>query len=193
MALTQAQATAILRNLGWRVRSTTEYKQCIRNFQAGWNLGAALAVDGIKGPATDAALLLSEKRRRSGLPTASAHFSFSEVACRCWGRYVDCQRIWQRRATFQMMEKYRAKSGRPLSVVSGCRCPGENRSVGGSIYSEHLRGYACDVQALYSTGTVKSWLVAKGIGYGRYSRRVKHIDMGKLGSISSPNVFVDGA
>lgn len=193
MALTQAQATTILRNLGWRVRSTTEFKQCVRNFQAGWNLGAALTADGLVGPATSAALLLSEKRRRAGLPTASAHFSFNEVACRCWGRYSSCQRIWQRRAAFQMMEKYRAKSGRALTVVSGCRCPGENKAVGGSIYSEHLRGYACDVQALYTVATVKSWQAAKGIGYGRYSRRVKHIDVGRSGSFTYPNVFVDGA
>lgn len=193
MALTQAQATTILRNLGWRVRTTAEYHQCVRNFQAGWNLGAALSVDGLVGPATSSALLLSESRRRAGKTTASPNFSFTEVRCRCGGKYYTCQRIWQKRAAFQMMEKYRAKSGRPLAVISGCRCPGENKSVGGSAYSEHLRGYACDVTALYSVGTVKSWQVAKGIGYGSVSRKVKHIDVGARGSFTYPNVFVDGS
>src|SRR6478609_7964525 len=110
--LSQTQATTILRALGWRVRTTAEYKRCVINFQNGWNLGPALKADGLVGPATSAALLSSEKRRRAGTGTASAHFSFTEVACRCGGKYSSCQRIWTKRAAFQMMESYRAGSNR---------------------------------------------------------------------------------
>ena len=192
MALSRAQATTILRNLGWRVRNTTEYTRSLKNFQAGWNLGAALAVDGSLGARTSAALLLSEKRRRAGQPTASAHFSFKEVRCRCEGRYSSCQRIWHRRAAFVMMEQYRAKSGRGLVVVSACRCPSRNRAVGGSPTSRHLSGNACDVQAIYSVAKVKSWRVATHIGYGSVSRKVKHIDVGKGGTEASPVIYKDG-
>lgn len=188
--LTKSQATTILRNLGWRVRSTTEYVRCVKNFQAGWNLGTALAVDGKVGPKTSAALLLSEKRRRAGKGTASAHFDFTEVRCRCGGRYSSCWRIWQKRKAFQMMEKYRAKSGRPLTVVSACRCPSRNRAVGGSSTSRHLTGLACDVPGRYSVTRVKSWQVATHIGYR--NGVVVHIDMGSgRSTLVHPLVYRD--
>lgn len=190
--LTRNQAISILRLLGWRVRTTSEYTTVVKNFQAGWNLGPALTVDGSVGTKTSAALLLSAARHRAGKTDASPHFSFNEVACRCWGRYSNCQRIWMKRRAFQMMENYRAKSGIPLKVVSGCRCPSENALVGGSPTSQHKTGLACDVAALYTVSTVKSWRVATHIGYGSVSRRVKHIDCSGGASVYNPLVYVDG-
>ena len=193
--LTQAQATTILRNLGWRVRTTSEYHTAVKHFQQGWNLGPALEVDGVVGPGPDtsAALLLSESRRKAGKKTASAHFSFSEVACRCGGIYDSCPRIWQKRSAFRMMEGYRSKSGEPLNVESGCRCPSHNVAVGGSQTSRHLKGLACDVAPHFSVSTVKSWRVATHIGYGSVSRKVKHIDMGSSGgTVTSPAVYPNG-
>jgi hypothetical protein len=190
--LTRNQATVILRNLGWRVRTTTEYTRCVRNFQAGWNLGTALVVDGNVGARTSSALLLSESRRRAGKPTASAHFSFTEVRCRCGGKYSSCQRIWQKRSAFRMMESYRAKSGRSFVVVSACRCPSHNKAIGGSATSRHLTGRASDVQPYYSTTKVKSWAVATHIGYGSVSKKVKHIDVGAGATRSNPKIYVDG-
>lgn len=193
MALSQAQATAILRNLGWRVRTTSEYTTCIRNFQAAWNLGPALAVDGKKGPKTDAALLLSEARRRAGKPTASAHFGFLEIRCRCDGRYSSCQRIFMKRKTLQMMEGYRSKSGRPLTVVSACRCASHNKAIGSKDpNSRHISGLACDVRPLYSPSTVKSWCAATQIGYSPSLRKVVHIDMGGTATRVNPRLFRDG-
>lgn len=189
--LTRNQATAILRTLGWRIRDTSEYVAVVKRFQASWNLGPALSVDGKVGPNTSAALLKSAARHKAGLPDASPHFSYSEVKCRCGGRYASCPRIWTKRKTFAMMEKYRAKSGQPLAVVSGCRCPSMNRAVGGSPTSRHLTGLACDVPARYSVRTVKGWQVATHIGYGSVSRKVKHIDVGE-GSFTRPAVYPDG-
>ena len=191
--LSRSQATTILRNLGWRIRTTTEYTAVVKRFQGGWNLGPALAVDGSVGPATSAALLLSESRRRAGKPTASAHFSFSEVACRCGGKFSSCPRIWQKRSAFRMMEGYRSKTGRSLTVVSGCRCPSRNAAIGGSPTSRHLKGLACDVEAKFSVPKVKSWRVATHIGYGSSSRKVKHIDKGSRATVDSPLVYVDGS
>ena len=190
--LSRAQTIVILRNLGWRVRTTSELTQCVKNFQAGWNLGAALVVDGKIGPKTSAALLLSEKRRRAGKGTASANFSFLEVRCQCGGKYRSCQRIWTKRATFQMMERYRVKSGRPMKVVSGCRCPSHNAAVGGSPTSRHPMGLACDVKPLFTPVTVKSWRVATHIGYSPSLRRVVHIDIGAGGTLLNPISYPDG-
>ena len=190
--ISRDQATTILRKLGWRVRTTSEYVTVVKNFQRGWNLGPALEVDGSVGPNTSAALLLSESRRRAGKKTASEHFSFSEVACRCDGQYSSCPRIWQKRSAFRMMEGYRAKSGRSLNVVSACRCPSRNAAVGGSSTSRHLTGRACDVEPFFSVATVKSWKVATHIGYGSSSRKVKHIDKGSAATVASPLVYVNG-
>ena len=190
--ISRSQATTILRNLGWRIRTDSEYTAVVKHFQGGWNLGTRLVVDGSVGPDTSAALLLSESRRRAGKKTASAHFSFSEVACRCGGQYPSCPRIWQKRSAFRMMEGYRAKTGRPLNVVSACRCPSRNAAVSGSPTSRHLTGLACDVEAIFSVPKVKSWRVATHIGYGSSSRKVKHIDNGSRATVKSPRVYPDG-
>lgn len=190
--LTQAQATKILRALGWRVRTTAEYTRCIKNFQYGWNLGPALTADGKCGEKTSAALLKSESRRKAGQGTASAHFSFSEVMCRCGGKYSSCQRIWMKRKTFVMMEQYRTKSKRGFTVVSGCRCTSHNAAVGGSKTSRHVTGLASDVKPLFSTSTVKSWRVATHIGYGSVSKKVVHIDLGSGATKTNPRIYVDG-
>jgi lysozyme family protein len=95
--LTRAQAKTILYNLGWRVNTSARLTQAVKDFQAGWNLGPALSVDGSVGPKTSAALRLSESRRRAGRTTASANFSFKTVACRCGGKYGSCRRIFYKR------------------------------------------------------------------------------------------------
>lgn len=192
MALSNAQATVILRNLGWRVRNSYDFTRAVRNFQAGWNLGPALAVDGRCGPKTDAALLLSEKRRREGKGTASANFSFLEVQCRCGGKYPSCWRIWFARAAFQMLERYRLKSGKPLTVVSGCRCPSHNKAVGGSATSRHPQGLAGDVPPRFTVKEVTAMGVATHIGYSPSLKKVVHIDIGKGGSKTNPIIYPDG-
>jgi zinc D-Ala-D-Ala carboxypeptidase len=192
MSLSKAQETVILRNLGWRIRNTTDFTRAVRNFQAGWNLGPALVVDGKPGPKTDAALLISEKRRRENKGTASANFSFLEVQCRCGGKYSSCWRIWFKRSAFQMLERYRAKSGKPLTVVSGCRCPSHNKAVGGSPTSRHPQGLAADVPPRYTVKEVTSWQVATHIGYSPSMQKVVHIDLGTGGSKIKPITYPDG-
>lgn len=184
--LTRAQVKTILTNLGWRVNTSARLSQGIRDFQAGWNLGPALAVDGKVGPKTSYAMRLSESRRRAGRTTASANYSFRTVRCRCDGRYSSCRRIFQKRVAFQMMEAYRKRAG-GFTVVSACRCPSRNKAIGGSPTSRHITGLACDVPAVYSPTRVRSWGVANNIGYGRISRRTKHIDKG-----AGRNTYPDG-
>jgi hypothetical protein len=176
MALSRTQAAAILKNLGWRVNTSARLTQAIKDFQRGWNLGTALSVDGIVGPKTSAALTLSEARRRKGLGTASAHFSFTEFACKCGGRYAGCRRIWIIRQQVQRLEAYRTKIGnRPVSITSGCRCYSHNRAVGGASNSQHLYGAACDITGP-DKDTVRSWKLFAGIGYSGHTDRTAHVD-----------------
>lgn len=173
--LTRTQAAAILSRLGWRVNTSARLTQAIKDFQRGWNLGAALTVDGLVGPKTSYALRLSESRRRAGRSTASANFSFSEFACKCGGRYASCRRIWILRSHIQRLESYRAKAGGPVRVISGCRCLGHNAAVGGASSSQHLYGAATDISGP-DKDTVASWRLFAGIGYSRSTDRVAHVD-----------------
>lgn len=174
--LTRDQATAFLRELGWRIRSTQEFAQAVMNFQRGWNLGAPLDVDGIVGPLTSEALRVSIARSRAGKPTASAHFWFTEFACKCNGSHSDCQRIWIIRSQVARLEIYRAKLAGPVTIVSGCRCRGHNARVGGAKKSQHLFGAACDVSKKLKDADVKALRQFAGIGKSRSSSLVVHVD-----------------
>lgn len=194
--LTRAQAKTILYNLGWRVNTNARLSQAIKDFQAGYNLKDAvngtnaLVVDGKLGPKTSAAMRNSEARRRAGRTTASANFSFRTVQCRCYkrsaGRYGSCRVIWQKRAAFQMMERYRKHNG-AFPVVSACRCPSRNKAIGGSPTSRHVTGLACDVPAQRRPSWVRLRAIAHNIGFGRRSGLTKHIDMG-----AGRHTYVDG-
>ncbi len=93
----------------------------------------------------------------------SEHFSERELACRHCGRVkVSCELM-------AALEELRRRKGRPLPIISGYRCPRHNRAVGGARRSQHVRGQAADIPALYATaeeawacgftgiGTTKGW------------------------------------
>lgn len=165
--------------LGWRVDTLAQATAAIRDFQAAWNLGAPLAVDGSAGPATRAALAVSVDRRAKGLPDISEHFNASEFACACGGRWADCRRIWTPRSTIAMAERYRVLIG-PFTPERAGRCPTENARVGGASKSQHLYGRGLDVpvRALRVEELQAARIGATGIGYytWRGARYVRHID-----------------
>lgn len=177
--LTRDQSTVILRRLGWRIRTTGEFKQAVSHFQEAWSLGGKLEVDGKVGRMTSAALRISESRRQKKLPTMSAHFSFIEFACKCGGKYTGCARIWVRRGTVREAEQYRKALGAGVSIVSGCRCWAHNKAVKGATRSQHMSGKAVD----FPPRRPVSWFTARGIfkpgGLGANpARMVRHGDCG---------------
>src|SRR5690606_33925802 len=121
-----AMTAKALAAMGWRTNTAARLAQAIRDFQTGWNLGPALAIDGNAGPATRNALQVSMARRAVGLPDFSANFNAAEFACNCGGTWADCRRIWIDRATVQVAEQWRALVG-PFTPDRGCRCPRENK------------------------------------------------------------------
>jgi hypothetical protein len=195
MALTRSQAKTILTRLGFRVNTSARYHQSLRDFQAGWNLGAQLKVDGVLGPKTSGALARSEKNRRDGKPTASAHFYFKEMRCHCLGKYSACRVINGEgkagsgrhvlRRHFQSLEVLRGKFyTHGMTIVSGYRCPGHNKDVDGASTSQHLTGGGSDVSPVASTTAVKKLAVFGGIGYQGGTGKVRHVDNREVSGVN---------
>jgi Peptidase M15 len=188
---TYTQAVTVLRGLGFRVRSAGEFHQVIAAFQAGYNLGSWLAVDGVCGPKTSAALA----RSRAAGGKASAHFTWREFACTCGGHYSICRRILVRRELLQGLEKYRARTG-SVSIASGYRCPRRNLAVGGVSNSQHLYGTAADVTYQLSNAQVKALRAFAGIGRSGRTGMVRHVDRRDVGghnnggTLASPMMWV---
>lgn len=66
------------------------------------------------------------------------HFSITELACRCGGRFCDAS-YWHDPHTLTGLESMRFKIGKPLIVNSAHRCALWNASVGGAPLSQHKR------------------------------------------------------
>lgn len=173
--LTRAEATAMLTALGFD-NAARSFTTAVKGFQAGWNLGDALSVDGLVGPKTSAALRMSFARHRQGLSNMSAHFSYVEFRCKDNGRFPECPRIWVLRDHVRRLEAYRAKLGAPVRVVSGCRCKGHNAAVGGAKSSQHMFGAASDVQGLVSVEQRRQMKLFAGMGFQSSTGKVVHVD-----------------
>lgn len=104
------------------------------------------------------------------------HFDWREAACRHCGRVPDREAVEQ---TAKMMEAVREKlGGRPVKVLSWCRCPVHNAAVGGAPDSFHKTGQAVDfvVKGL-TPGQVQAMLAGHVGGMGKY-KGFTHIDRG---------------
>ena len=64
------------------------------------------------------------------------HFSISELACRCQGRFCKAE-YWHDPIFLDALEDLRAKTGRPLTITSGHRDTLWNAFVGGAPSSMH--------------------------------------------------------
>ncbi len=79
------------------------------------------------------------------------NFRASEFVCKCRLRGADknnqwCHGIeWVHRELVEKLQVLRDKTGKPITITSGCRCPSYNAHVGGAMGSQHLRGKAADI------------------------------------------------
>lgn len=106
----------------------------------------------------------------------SQHFRRSEFACHCGCGFddVDPQLI-------AVLEVIRADlDDRPMTILSGCRCPEHNEAVGGARNSQHLYGKAADikVEGVMATrvANVVDAIWPNELGLGRYGT-FTHIDV----------------
>ena len=166
----------ILSTLGFRVDNSARVDAAIRDFQRAWNLGAPLTIEGLVGPKTAAALNTSAGRLKSGLPTASTHFSFTEFSCKCGGRFAGCARIHILRAHIARLEILRSALNQSLSIVSGYRCPEYNHSIGGASNSQHMYGAATDIPGFLNSTQMLNMHLFAGLGYRQSDSHVVHVD-----------------
>lgn len=84
----------------------------------------------------------------------SAHFSTSELACRC-----GCGLCNAKPELLILAEQVRSILAVPMTVTSCCRCAARNAKVGGEPKSRHLYGEAMDFKCLYAPVTVYHKLI----------------------------------
>ena len=71
----------------------------------------------------------------------SPHFSCAEFACHC-----GCGFTVPNRPLVDLLEKLRIEVGKPIHILSGCRCRMHNRNIGGAKNSQHTLGNAADIK-----------------------------------------------
>jgi hypothetical protein len=174
--LPRKQAASMLQRIGFD-NAPSNFPVACRGYQAGNNLEKdPLKVDGKFGQKTSDALRRSYARHLKKQPTMSAHFSYREFRCKGPATDAGCRRIWVLRAHVRRLEAYRAKIGKPVEIVSGCRCVVHNRRVGGAKSSQHLFGAASDIRPLVSLGAKVEMKLFAGLGYQQSSGRCVHVD-----------------
>ena len=106
----------------------------------------------------------------------SAHFSRSELQCRCCGRLQIDSRL------LDGLERLRELAGIPVTVHAGYRCERHNQEVGGVPRSAHVQGLAADVtlpglslQQMYELALAVREFAEGGIGV--YDGGFLHVDV----------------
>ena len=106
----------------------------------------------------------------------SAHFSKSELACRCCGELNIVP------ALLDALERLRELAGEPIRIHAGYRCPEHNQQVGGVTNSAHTRGMAADIaipdltlQEMYELALQVPAFLEGGIGV--YDDGFLHVDV----------------
>ena len=189
-----------LNRLGWRITDQASWKRSVAAFQRGYALPGrpALLVDGNAGPKTRAAVAECVARLKAGKPTASKYFSFSEFTCKCGGRYKGCHRILVHRGLLIGLDELRDAVRKPITIVSGYRCPTRNEVVGGATKSEHVDGAAADLEYVCTTRVAQRLRRFSGIGHK--GGKVRHVDVRHLsgsnltgGTPDRPTIWTYGA
>ena len=172
--------TKIITTLGFR---TTEA------FQAAWNLGPALSIDGRLGPKTKAAALISWERHLHNQGDISEHFTAQDFRCHCGGKLAGCEVVLVQRKLLIGLEVLRSRAyPKGLTIVSGYRCVLHNMKVGGADESKHVIGMAADIPGTVKLATMKSYLLFGGIGWKKSNGKCTHVDV-RNKSVKAPTTW----
>jgi zinc D-Ala-D-Ala carboxypeptidase len=108
------------------------------------------------------------------MPASSPHFRSSEFACPHCGVELVRPRL------LVVLERIRALRNRPITIVSGYRCPVHNRDVHGAVDSQHMYGAAADIPR--GTCTFDEAVSCGATGVGTKDGVPVHVDVrdGKL-------------
>lgn len=190
--MNHVQAANRLAKLGWGtgvINSRDRLDTAIADFQRAWNLGqhvqyrgaplGRLLIDGRLGPRTAAAVEFSQQRRLAGEPTASNHFTFTELACKGSVSHRGCRRVRCHAELLHGLELIRRMQG-PMNLASVYRCPVHNANVGGASLSQHVYGAGADIEPRLTFVQVLRLGVFSGIGVQRRTGKVRHVDVRHL-------------
>jgi len=106
----------------------------------------------------------------------SAHFSREEFVCHCCGEFLLDDRL------LAALEILRKRAGQAVLVLSGYRCPGHNRRIGGAANSQHVLGKAADIR-MHGLTLQQMYELAESVddfargGIGVYDRGFLHVDV----------------
>jgi len=108
----------------------------------------------------------NRQMRETAMGDLSAHFSKTELACRC------CGELKIEQGLIDALEQLRSLAGTEVLIHDGYRCPAHNQEVGGVTDSEHTRGMAADVgipglslQQMYELALQIPTIAKGGIGF----------------------------
>ncbi len=174
-----------LRDIGWPVtidnKMGPQTKEAIADFQHGYTF-IELDVDGIAGPATQAALVDCIQNQNG---KCAEFFAFREFKSKGNGWIKVHPRLLNR------LDAMRRATG-PIHIVSGYRDPAHNKRVGGASSSQHLHGTAADISVCPVAVAEDCGFSGIGIGNGG----AIHVDVRAEGpnnttgaSVGSPTVW----
>jgi uncharacterized protein YcbK (DUF882 family) len=114
-------------------------------------------------------------KAKDGNKKLSANFRVKEFACTDGSDpiFIDSDLV-------NILQKVRTHFGKAVTITSAYRTPEKNKSCGGSFYSQHLYGRACDIKISgVSPKTIAAYvekLMPKSGGIGIYKTFV-HVDV----------------
>ena len=166
--MTIRETQDILDLLGYALSNDGQAGPLTRQAVLAFQRDAGLAVDGIWGPASEAAArswVAAGKRRPAEqapqepakAPTTeptqsgsgagiygSRYFTKPELACKCGGVYCNGYPAEISRTLVTVADRVREHFNRPMTPTSTLRCPRHNAKEGGVANSKHTRGLAMD-------------------------------------------------
>lgn len=80
-------------------------------------------------------------KAKDGNKKLSANFKVKEFACT-----DDSDPIFIDSELVTILQKIRTHFGRAVTITSAYRTPGKNKACGGTAFSQHLYGKACDIK-----------------------------------------------
>lgn len=190
---TTTQLQRILAGIGFPLAADGQdgplTRQAVTWFQEAWTR-TTLAVDGVWGPATEAAArqCLADHGR------VTDHFSLVEFWC------PHCRWPRAHRQLTTALEKYRTArfTASGLAIVSGYRCPAHNVAIHGATNSQHLTGRAADVPPVGDGGRLVTVDDVARLGlFGGLEYQPKtwsgrgctHVDVRAGGDPAHPTIF----
>lgn len=191
----------------WGAKTDAKAIAVAKDLQALLNQhGAGLAVDGVVGLKTVAAVEAFQKREglkadgiagaktwaalrgssgsSGGLPSggSSQHFAKHEFKCTCGGRYCNGYPAGNMSASLlNILERLRSYYGKPITVTSGQRCKTRNSQVGGARNSAHTKGKAADIYIPGVTNTADGRRKVVSLAY-QYGASYSYANTAQMGN-----------